>query len=319
MPANDRASGERTAGEPAASRQAGFILLLVLWIALILAVLAAGFMASTRSHLQLASAAVEAAKAEAVADTGVSLAILDLVAGIQDAKRTGRVRVDGSPFECTLDGQGTVTLLVQDEGGRVNINLASDRLLAAFLSGLGAAPDVARRTADLIIDYRDADDVRRPGGAEKADYGAAGRVPGPKNGPFDTAAELHQVLGIDRALVAAALPFITVHSSVPGLDPEVASHALAEIISRGAVALGAPEPFGNSNVELIPKDMAGRSRRRELRIVSIGRAPGGASFAREAVVDLMSAGNGVPALKIWTSSSIETPAPEPSTPPPPPC
>lgn len=303
-------------GDSSATRgERGFILLLVLWVTLILAVLATGFMTSTRSHIQLATAVVEGAKAEAMADAGVSIAIVELVSSIQDPKRKERIHTDGSPYSCTLEGQGIVTLVVQDEGGRININLATDRLLVALFAGLGTDREAAQRAADLVIDYRDGDNDRRPGGAEKAEYEAAGRAEGPKNAPFDTSAELNQVLGIDRALVAAALPFVTVHSSVKGLDPDVTSPALAAIVARGAMALGAPEPFGTSNLELIPKDMVARSRRKELRIISIARTTAGAFFTRETVVDLIAAGNGVPTFKTWMSGSTIALPPEPAAPP----
>lgn len=299
------------AGRP---REAGFILVLVIWIALLLSILVMGLAWSGRSHLRLTSSRIESAKAEAVADAGAHLAVLWLAAAQQDPAVAPRLPVDGTPRFCSLPGRGMVALSVQDEGGRVNLNLAQERTLAVLFAGLGADPEQATRMADLIADYRDADEVRRPSGAEKPEYAAAGRTLGPRNAPFDTVAELHQVLGVDHALVAAAIPYLTVHSTSAGLDPQTVSPALAAVIRHGASVMSGRIVIDDAIAAALPKEMQARSRRRDFRITSFGHAEGGAMFVREAAVEL--GAGGLPTFKAWLAGGTSPPAPPETAPPP---
>ena len=51
-------------------RDRGFVLILVIFVAALLALLAAIFSTSVRSHLRLAAGAIQGAKSEAIADAG---------------------------------------------------------------------------------------------------------------------------------------------------------------------------------------------------------------------------------------------------------
>ena len=95
---------------------------------------------------------------------------------------------------------GRVLVTVEDEAGKVDLNSASEPLLRALLAGAGATPVEVDRITAAILDYRDADNLRRPDGAEADEYRLAGRQNGPKNAPFDSIFELGQVLGVDAAL-----------------------------------------------------------------------------------------------------------------------
>jgi hypothetical protein len=68
-----------------------------------------------------------------------------------------------------------------------------------------------RVLAARIVDWRDVDDAAGLHGAERAEYRQAGRSSGPRNGPFETVAELRQVLGAE-ALGDKALDAFTVYS-----------------------------------------------------------------------------------------------------------
>ena len=62
----------------------------------------------------------------------------------------------------------------------------------------------AARLVDAIGDWKDADDLRRPNGAEAADYQAAGSPYLPANALFETVPELQRVLGMTPALYREA-------------------------------------------------------------------------------------------------------------------
>src|SRR3546814_5898664 len=77
----------------------------------------------------------------------------------------------------------------------------------------GADEATADRVAAAITDWRDADDLRRPQGAEWQDYAAAGSRYRPRNGPFVALGELRAVAGMTPGLHAAVAPLMTLHRS----------------------------------------------------------------------------------------------------------
>lgn len=277
----------------------GFVLILVIWLTALLALLAVGFAAAVQSNLRLTSSAIQSAKAEAAADSGIQLAVLSLVSGAAPAAR--RFAFDGTKVACAIDDQSWLAIKVQDSGGRISLNLANERLLQALFLGLGATLDAASRATDSIIDYRDADSDRRPNGAEKPEYDAAGRPLGPKNGPFDTIEELNQVLGLEPEMVAKMTPFVTVHSQTAGIDPRAATNELAELLARGVQQLPARSGPGALATDpgALPAEFVIGSPQRVLFVTSESHLKSGAAFVRETVVELQSTRDGVPAVKMW--------------------
>lgn len=283
----------------------GFILIVVLWIMALLALLAAGFSATVRSHLRLAANAVQAAKAEAAADAGVQLASLALTGGRETSLQARRFAIDGRAQSCALDERASLTIRVQDAGGRINVNLANERLLQALFIGLGASRETASRYTDRIIDYRDTDSDRRPNGAEKPEYVAAGRPLGPKNAPFDTIEELDQVLGLDPAMIALAVPHITVHSQTAGIDPRAVRPELSELLVRGVTELPARTGPLLSSTFALPAEFAVGSPQRVFHVISRAQLAAGAVFVREAVVEVPSNAAAVPVFKMWKRGAAE--------------
>src|SRR5207244_5133939 len=101
---------------------------------------------------------------------------------------------------------------MQDEGGKIDLNRSAGSVLQGLFTSVGVAPASAERLADAIADFRDADNLRRPNGAEDADYAAANLPYDAKDAPFATTEELLQVLGMTRALYDRVAPLITVYS-----------------------------------------------------------------------------------------------------------
>jgi general secretion pathway protein K len=287
-----------------AGKDRGFVLVLVIFVTALIALLALAFSASVRSHMRLAAAAIQGAKAEALADAGVQLAVLSVVAGPQGAARNRRFPIDGSPVSCAIDDQSFVVLRTQDAGGRVSINLAGERMLLALFIGAGASREAASRATDLILDYRDPDSNRRVNGAERPEYIAAGRPQGPKNAPFDTIEELDQVLGLDPALIAAVLPFITVHSQTAGLDPRAAVPELAASLARGIAELPSRQGPALTDPGIVPAEFVVGSPQRVFSIVAEGRLDNGAVFVRETVVELQSTRAAVPLYRMWKRGTV---------------
>lgn len=213
-------------------RPRGVALVIVLWVLALLAVVVLGFAVETRSGLRIARNHVESARARALADAGVSLAIAKLTTPNPEIPwpADGRSRV-------FFFGEGEIRVSVQDEGGKVDLNTAPDDLLAGLFLALDIAPDVGQRLVDAIDDWKDPDDLRRPNGAEADDYRAAGLPYGPRNGPFESVDELRLVLGMTRDLYRRVSPFVTVYSRSARVNPMTAPPAVLRAIPGLAPAL----------------------------------------------------------------------------------
>jgi len=233
-------------------RERGFVLIIVLSVIGLLALAAAGFAQITRSQVRAATGTVGSTTAQALADTGVQVAILDLVLARQDPGYRARLQVGDKPYLCDAGDNGRLALAITDEAGKVDLNAADERLLRALLAGVGAVASEA--VADAIIDYRDDDNVKRPQGAERDEYSAAGR-PGPKNAWFSAVEEIEQVLGIDSDLAARLRPHVTVYTGQPGIDQASASRQLVGILMRGLNNDSGPPPTDSPDANDDPSSM----------------------------------------------------------------
>src|SRR5215831_14738479 len=158
-------------------RQRGIALVLVLWVMALLAVMVVGFAGDARTELKLARNQADAAEARAIADTGVSLALLNVL----DENQSTTWHLDGEPHSLAY-GDGAIRVSVQDEGGKIDLNLAAPTLLAGLFRTLGIAG--AEALAAAIQDWR-----RQHGGD------AAGE-PLPRTGPFLALEQLRAVPGV---------------------------------------------------------------------------------------------------------------------------
>ena len=250
-----RRSDARIAGRPAVR---GIALVVVLWTLLLLSLIAAGFMAVTRTEVHLARNAVANARAEALADAGVYRGIQVLLAadtGVVFGEKLEQVlegrpglrqalasrpevqarllerprpaddwRFDGTAYDWAFDG-AEVRISIQDEGGKIDLNAAPDELLRGLYRSVGLDDDTTAAMVDAIADFRDPDDLRRLHGAEDAEYAAAGLPHGAKDAPFATLDELRQVLGMTRGLYDSVVPALTVYSEAETIDPRTAPRA----------------------------------------------------------------------------------------------
>lgn len=187
---------------------AGAALLLVLWIVLLLSTLVAGYALSARIESLQGNGVARQLAAREVARAGIEYAIARLL----DPDPARRWPVDGRP-QAFAFADAQVQVAVRDEAGKIDLNAASPELLREFFLALGEAPEAAARLAGAVVDFRDPDSLTQPmGGAEDADYAAAGLAWGAKDAPFEDVSELQQVLGMTPALYARAAPHLTVYS-----------------------------------------------------------------------------------------------------------
>jgi len=189
-------------------RQRGAALLLVMWLVLLLSGVVAGFAMAARIESMQGNGLARGAAAREAARAGMEYA----TARMLDPDPARRWAADGRIYRIEFDG-AQLEIAVHDELGKIDLNAANPELLAAFFQVLGEPRDAAGRIAGAIIDWRDHDSLTQPvGGAEDADYAAAGLAWGAKDAPFETVTELEQVLGMRPALFASAVAYLTVYS-----------------------------------------------------------------------------------------------------------
>ena len=133
-------------------------------------------------------------------------------------------RPDGRPYRWQF-GDVQLDVAMVDENGKIDLNQADATLLSSLFQQVGGLAQAdAARLASAVLDWRDPDLLTQPeGGAEDPDYEAAERHYGAKDAPFESVAELEQVLGMTPALYAKVAPDLTVFSGRTRPDPAFAS------------------------------------------------------------------------------------------------
>jgi general secretion pathway protein K len=268
--------------------QRGVALILVLWLTILLTVIASAFAYSMRTETLAARNAVSLAQARALADGAVMRMAFELM---RPRTLNETWQVDGQPHFWD-EGDAHIAANAIDESGKIDLNSASDALLKGlFQTAGGLEIDAAQGIVDKIDDWKDADDLKRPNGAEAPDYQAAGLPYKPANANFENVAELQRVLGMTSALYAAVADHLTVFSKSPGVNPAFASRrvllaipgATLEVVDtylaqrQNALATGLPAPnFPVQGGAAGPTNL--------WRIRAEATMPDGVTYIREAVI-----------------------------------
>ena len=201
----------------------GSALLAALWLVVVLAAATAGVLARTRTGLEASRNRIWLRRAEWAREACVQLLISH-----RGAEPPGRV----GPIDL---GRGAwCSAAVAPVAGRINLNLADPDVLTRLLGddSLAAA----------LLDWRDPDDLPRPGGAEAAWYRTRGRRL-PRNGAFASVEELALVRGFDSLRLAEARQLLTVNgtgtldltqapaqvlAALPGMTPSAAEQIVRQ-------------------------------------------------------------------------------------------
>lgn len=213
-------------------RARGAALLLVLWLIALLTALVGAFALNARIEALQGRVLSGGLQAQEVARAGVEYALVRLA----DSEPAMRWNPDGRTYQWSFAGS-EVQIEIVDETGKIDLNQAQLPLLSALMQAVGVERDVAERVAASIVDWRDADQLTQPGGgAEDPDYAAAQLPYGAKDAPFETVAEVEQVLGMTPQLFERIEPHLTIYSGRAQPEP---SYAQGPVL----VALGLdPQP-----------------------------------------------------------------------------
>ena len=191
-----------------AGRQRGVVLVVVLWLVVLLTVIGSSHARNMRIETTLAFNHVGTAKARALAEAGISRAIMELF--VSDTAT--RWQFNGTAYPIQLDS-GSVNITIRDASGLLDLNRAGPVQLGAVLAAAGAEEADSQQLVDAILDWRDKDQLRRLHGAEDDDYRHAGLDWGSRDGLFASVDELRYILGMTHELFERLVPYLTVHSS----------------------------------------------------------------------------------------------------------
>ena len=212
----------------AGAGERGVVLILAVLAVVLLTTLAVAIAAAVRVELLASRSALERTQALFLAEAGINRARAILL--YEDVSVDSLQDPWGPDYEEPLHlpqelGSGSYRVRVIDASGRINVNRANHETLY----NLTGDPDIAA----AIIDWRDPDDVVRPGGAEWEYYQALPWPYLPRNAPFQSLGELLLVKGMTPQLLFGS--------------PDVP--ALADLLSVESVSLNV-NAFGESRIGL---------------------------------------------------------------------
>jgi len=211
----------------------GAALLLVMWLVALMASLIGAFALSARIERLQERVLTRGAIAGGAARAGLEWALVRV--GDSDVRR--RWVPDGRLYHWQYEDI-PVDVSIVDEQGKIDINAADQPLLSAFFRAIGVPADKAGAIAGAMIDWRDADPLTQPqGGAEDPEYASAGLPYGAKDAPFETVAEIEQVLGVTPAIFKLAAPYLTVFTGSGTPDASVAQAPVLTAMGLDAKAL----------------------------------------------------------------------------------
>ncbi len=281
----------------------GAALIMVLWLVAALSLVVLAGAQGVRQQTQRTTLDLERLRAESVLDAAIQLTAQRL---LQDRGKDSQYRIQ----QLSL-GRSDIWVEITPSGGLVDVNVASDTLLQAlFQRGGGLSPGEAAILVSRVKDYLDPDDIPSGvGGAEAAQYRAAGWPSMPRNAALDDLSELKSVLGMTAGLyeiISAHLGIngqqrIEIDSAPPALiDALTGQQGLGARIHKSPPEMRAGVLLSGAAAELFTP--ARSSGGQAMRLRAFAQAEGGRWWQREAWVDLSERPD---ALTPWTTRSVE--------------
>ncbi len=217
----------------------GTILILVLWVIAMVTMVAGYFSQETRLRGNLGHGSWNLLKSRMEMESVLNLVALYVAPVEQDQDKTGKnskdtgtgkpetstrndkteddnknsgigragndqekfIIPDGSSYKVMINGRA-LEFTLEDERGKIDINKVPDDMLETVMESLLQAQDkkLASDITDCILDWKDNDDDKRTGGAEKDYYESLSPAYHPANSKFLLLEQLLLVKGIDPRL-----------------------------------------------------------------------------------------------------------------------
>jgi len=268
----------RPGGDP---NRAGFALVTVIWSLGLISLLGTAVIVGARYRSRTTASVASLERTAAAAESAINIGIARAIAMANGQKLT-------FPLRCRMPGGELVTVSIEDEAGKVDLNTATPAILIRLFIALTRDQSAGNHIAERIVAFRAPSNSEISGQA--ADARSADHKPGPdRNARFATILQLDQIDGISPRILRTALPFLTVRSGRPEPDAGAASPALRNLLN-----LDQPGQAPNPSI-------AG-----SVTIRADAEAAHGARFIREALVSL-GAENGKPfQIREWRRGDIDS-------------
>src|SRR5688572_13801639 len=173
-------------------RHRGVALVAVLLLVAGLVAIATAVITLSASQRRVAQRSQETDERRNLLDSAIRVALAEVING----KSTGPFWHTRQPRIVSIGGQ-RVEVNIEREAGRIDLNHAEEKYLVAALVVAGRSEAEARAGAARIRDWIDADGTpSENGGAELEQYAHEKADYEPRNGPFESTAEVRQVLGL---------------------------------------------------------------------------------------------------------------------------
>jgi len=179
------------------SRQRGMALITVLWIIMILSLVSFTLASAVRGEMVSANDSFDSERAFFMAKGAAETVYYGMVHKTEIAGDDSPIVKENGEYLFPFE-YGDVRVRLDTGAGRIDLNGASDVLLASLFDSVGVNQETKNRLVDSILDWRDADDIPHLYGAEVDDYPenrgiTDRRLTVPRNGPFATVDELLKV------------------------------------------------------------------------------------------------------------------------------
>lgn len=210
------------------SNRRGFALVASLWLLVALAALGLELSRQARNRRLAAANVAEGAQARAAATAGLEqararlsrllhfrgMSINSSAPGLEPVAIRDPWRALPGVLPDTLDiGSARVRVTLVDANASLDLNRADEGELRRLFVALRIDAGNADRIAQAIADWRDADDLVRARGAERALYRREGLDAEPANAAFRRVDELRAVRGVTTEYFSRIRPFLTVAGS----------------------------------------------------------------------------------------------------------
>jgi general secretion pathway protein K len=220
----------------------GFALMTVLWIMVAAVVVALTGTLAARDNVEAARNRIDAERAAWRANDCLERARAAVDEAVAKARGEGATlrlwrAVDRAILESPVVTADGCALRIEAAGSHLDVNAADAQQLVTLFRALNLSD--AEGLADRLLDWRDADDDERPGGAEHDWYATHVRV-GPRNAPFADAKEIKrvagfedtgvvdEVLGVEPGRICINTAPTAVLAVIPGFTPELLSRIAFE-------------------------------------------------------------------------------------------
>ena len=221
-------------------------------------------------------------QASAAADAGIARAL----SGMLSDDVSDRWSIDGRDRPLRYHA-ARVVVRIEDERGKVPLNLLDETLATRLLEVAGLSGDRLAVARDSLLDWLDDDDETRPFGAEDAYYVPRGYYP--SNGPLQSLEELGAVRGFDAALIARLKPMTSINFGFSSFDTRFANPRAIDVMTDsgadGPAAIARERELAGQRTAIEIADTADMIAR-PLTIVSVATMPDGARAERRMVVEL---------------------------------